>query len=413
MKLPYQALLLSTAALLSACGGGDKGGTDTPPDSPALSVTTIDGRLFAPDGETPISNALVYLENSTRSGSELAQKTAATEVSCGSLPDRNWAYSCTDADGRYIITASIPSAGAKLIAKKGAFTAELMVVPQSASIRPDPLLIATSGANAARMAVVTGNYDRVQDLLAKLGFGVADPAGTLILGTEKFDLFDGDDTLNSNYPEVESLLADADKDGRPDIYNYAIVFFNCGFREIDYTAADIETLRNYVAAGGRIYVSDLSYDLVEQAFPEYIDFQGSDSVDPSQPEFRDAAELGIGGLEVQADVDPAMAAWLKTVGCVNGECLDSEGRALIGGFLDSWAVMVGAHPGAPSQVRVWVRGPITFRGGSSPVVRPLTASFNHGAGRVSFTSYHTEPEFNVPGGFVAAERVLQFLVFEL
>ena len=100
------------------------------------------------------------------------------------------------------------------------------------------------------------------------------------------------------------------------------------------------------------------------------------------------------------------AAW-------GGNCLGSGGKANIDGFLSYWAVMNGAHAAPPSAVKVWVHGPVTYTGQTTPVDKPLTVSFNHGSGRVTYTSYHNESEYNVPGGFVAAERILQFLVFEL
>ena len=73
--------------------------------------------------------------------------------------------------------------------------------------------------------------------------------------------------------------------------------------------------------------------------------------------------------------------------------------------------MVGAHASAPSPVRVWVSGPVTFDGQTPPVQRPLTVAFAVGSGRVTYTSYHNEP-FGATG-FVPVERILQFLVFEL
>ena len=46
-------------------------------------------------------------------------------------------------------------------------------------------------------------------------------------------------------------------------------------------------------------------------------------------------------------------------------------------------------------------------------MRPLTISFDLGAGRVTYTSYHTEPSFDGSAGFLPQERILQFIVFEL
>ncbi|MBA7711952.1 hypothetical protein ES703_120920 [subsurface metagenome] len=45
---------------------------------------------------------------------------------------------------------------------------------------------------AGNFALVTGNYDRMQDILAKLGMGDINSFYELELGTEMFDLYNGD-----------------------------------------------------------------------------------------------------------------------------------------------------------------------------------------------------------------------------
>jgi len=79
------------------------------------------------------------------------------------------------------------------------------------------------------MAVVTGDYDRMEDILAKLGFGSLNSWGQLELGTETFDLYDGNYSLpNASYRDFPDIFNDNDGDSKPDIYNYDIVFINCG-----------------------------------------------------------------------------------------------------------------------------------------------------------------------------------------
>ena len=276
------------------------------------------------------------------------------------------------------------------------------------------LLVPTGTPAATRMAVVTGSFDSVQNVLAKLGFGTLDASGLqLVLGSEQFDLFDGDDTLPASYPEFVALFQDGDSSGRPDIFNYAIVFLNCGLDEsVGADPARLQILRDYVEQGGRLYVSDLAYDFVEQVFPQYVDFEGSAGTAAASPETVGAAELGETDITSAATLDPQLQAWLGGVTCGSGgSCLNANGTATIEGFLSGWAVMAGAHASAPSNVRVWVSGPVTFDGQATAVNRPLTVGFNVGSGRVTYTSYHNEPFGAV--GFVAVERILQFLVFEL
>jgi hypothetical protein len=170
--------------------------------------------------------------------------------------------------------------------------------------------------------------------------------------------------------------------------------------------------------GGVLYCTDLAYDFVEQAFPEFIDFFGSNSTPAADRETAGAAERGEGAnpgetpVSVDATVlDTLLASFLDAVTCNtgNGDCRDANGDVHITGFAPNWAVMNGAHSGVP--VKFWVEGGVEIIGQSGGTQAPLTASFGFGRGTVHFSSYHTE-EANPRLGFTPQERILQFLVFE-
>lgn len=406
---------------LAACGGGGGGGSTPPPPPgpsptpPAQTTATVSGKLVAPDNTTPISNALVYVEGSEIVPAPPRMTPAGAPppaAQCGTPPTAGWSYTCTGADGTFSFTLKIPD-NAKLVATKGAFRFEQQLGPASATLNLGTLALPTSGPGSTRMAVVTGLFDRMQDVLAKLGYGEVDN-GRLRAGTEKFDLYDGDGSLGAGARPMDALFADGDGNGQPDIRNYAVVFLNCG---VDETAAldptRLQILRDYVQAGGRLYVSDLAYDFVEQAFPAYIDFHGSDGTAAAAAENPGDAEVGEPDITSAATVDAGLQSWLGGVSCSAGSCLDAGGTVTIEGFLSGWGVMNGAQANPPSAVKTWVQGPVTFFGQSTPVVRPLTMTFGAGSGRVTYTSYHTESGFSASSGFLPQERILQFLVFEL
>lgn len=402
----------ATAALLVACGGG---GDDPPPAAttpPATQQLTVSGKLVAPDGSTPIPNALVYVEGSVPiAGAPRVQALAAT-ATCGAPPTIDWVATCTAADGSFGLTATVP-ASPKLVAVKGAFRLEsTLTLPASGPLNLGTVAI-KADTTGAKLAVVTGSFDRMQDILAKLGYGQVE-SGQLKLGTETFALFNGDGSLPASYKTVDALFADANGDGKADIFNYSIVFLNCGLNEATLgDAAKVAALRAFVEGGGRLYASDLAYDFVEQPFPAYIDFEGADSVPAAQPETPDVAELGDSGITSDATVDAALSSWLAGVTCGAGtSCLNANGTVHIEGFLAGWGVMKSAHSAQQANVRTWVSGPVTFSGQATPVVRPLTVSFPVGLGRVTYTSYHTEPG-TASAGFLPQERILQFIVFEL
>lgn len=399
------ATLTLGASLLAACGGG---GSDEPaPPPPAAATITLSGQLTAPDATTPIANALVYVKDSS-AGTAAGQARPLAALPCGAPPTASWAATCTGADGKFSFAAKVP-ASPTLVAVKGAFTLEkALVVSGDGALNVGTVALAP--ASASKFAVVAGAFDNIQDVLAKLGYGqVAE--GRLVLGTEAFTLYDGDNLLGGTYKDADALFVDADNNGQADIFNHSVVFFNCGLNEAALDSPQNRAiLRAYVEAGGRIYASDQAYDVVEQVFPAYLDFEGS--VAPAdQPEAIDAAQIGDRDLIVNASVDATLAAWLQGVGCVNGPCI-ADGKVHVEGFLDGWAVMAGVHPAQQAAVKTWASGPVTFTGQSEAVQRPLTVSFGVGQGRVSYTSYHTEPDAPTQG-FMPQERVMQYLVFEL
>jgi len=128
------------------------------------------------------------------------------------------------------------------------------------------------------------------------------------------------------------------------------------------------------------------------------------------------AQVGDGGITTSAEIlDSTLKEWLKVVSCVDSfgnpvSCIDpATERVHIEGFLGGWAVMDGAHAGKAGDVKFWVRGNVSFNGGSG--IKPLTVTFRHGSGKVLYTSYHTEASYYSSSGLLPQERILQYLVF--
>lgn len=279
-------------------------------------------------------------------------------------------------------------------------------------------------------------------MLAKVGFGelVTDKNsfdyGTLELGTETFDLYDGYESLPEEYPDMGALFEDMDGDGKADINNYDIVFINCGaspeyifpkqsqkgklshrqFHNMHTHSKEVlarnqvSTIRDYVENGGTLYITDLSYNYAEQVFPAYIDFLGDPDTPADEPEQMGIADQGKSDITVRGDIlENQLKDWLSVVKCGSDSCLNEENQTVkIRGFAPAWAVMNGAHEG--SGTRLWVEGAVEWVEGGSGT-KPLTASFSVGSGKVIYSSYHTiEDEHTTE--FHPQERILQYLVFE-
>lgn len=425
--------LIFCAALFYSCSKDD-----SPDVKDNGDMTVIKGILMSPNGETPISGATIFVPEDASAYTEangLERETTSTENNdCQSPQVPYIGYTCSQSDGSFEL--QIPRTGANtvlVVFQSGAFnfTQEVSLTGQSTDFG-----VVTLDTGAANIAVVTGYYDRMQDILAKLGFGSVNSDtndsweyGQLILGTETFDLYDGDGSLDaSSYPALNELFEDNDGDGTIDLHNYDIVFINCGASETPLAGRPSGTipthsdfhrhtmgnttfsqemtaeLQSFVEEGGILYCTDWAYDYVEQTFPAMIDFNGSDNTPADQPENPSSAEIGPGGIEVQGEIlDNPLESWLSTVSCNEDEdCLDADGTVHITSFLSSWAMMNGSQPNA--NLQTWIEGDVD---GSTI---PMTVSFDAGAGKVIYSSYHTVEDSSP--NWRPQERVLQYLVFE-
>jgi hypothetical protein len=200
-------LSVALGGFLTACGGGGDSASSTNTPAPAAVTTpaTIAGKVVAPDGATPIANALVYVANSVGS--------AAAATTCGTAPDATWASTCSGNDGSFNLNAQIP-ANAKLTAVKGSFKIEIpLAAPVAGVITQGNVAFVVgnaTGSSAPKIAVVTGAYDSIEDILAKLGFGELQ-AGKLKLGTEKFKLYQGNNEATAGYEASDKLFVDASR----------------------------------------------------------------------------------------------------------------------------------------------------------------------------------------------------------
>ncbi|MCW9705728.1 hypothetical protein [Fodinibius salsisoli] len=433
----YISILLITLFLLS-CSDNSSGPGNTGPIS-----ATISGQVQAPDNATPIQGATVYIGEAPANNSGSQNKIMAQlptqsggQENCEEPSASYTAYTCTDADGSFEFETEVEAGQDEIelkILKGNFYFTKSVTINTDGTSDVGTLMVSTSNID---IAVITGSYDRMQDVLAKVGFGeiVTDPNaaeyGKLKLGTETFDLYDGDTSLPEDYPDMGMLFEDKDGDGKPDVNNYDIVFINCGASE-EYlfpskekthghahdqafhaksllAEKEISTINDYVQNGGMLYTTDLAYNYTEQVFPSYIDFMGDPGASAEEAEQIYAAETGLPDITVQAELlDSNLADWLSVVNCESENCINGDQSVTIRGFASNWAVMNGAHNGA--DTKPWVKGPVEWNNGSG--VKPLSISFSLGSGKVIYSSYHTI-EHEHSHEFRPQERILQYLVFE-
>ena len=228
-------------------------------------------------------------------------------------------------------------------------TFEIQVPDEGPMQLPPP---ACFGDVELSVAVVTGAYDDLAVLFQAIGI--------------------------ANYREVDGQAGDELVDFLSDpafLAEYQVVFFDGGHQEegVIYPVGDPTvdqihaSLKTYVENGGVVFSSDWSYDLVENVWPDRIDFYGDDLV-------PDAAQLGEPG-DVSATVTDDFM--VNAIGVA---------QTTVAYDLAVFPVIEGVGP----DTKVYLQGDVPYREGcvvSTVVDSPLAVSFTEGNGRVFYTSY--------------------------
>ena len=256
---------------------------------------------------------------------------------------------------------------------------------------------------AARVAIVSGEYDSIESVVGEMGF--------------EFDFFCGGSEGNFGARALIGNWAT--------LSQYDVLFINCG-TTISTAGAEgrqlIENLRRFADEGGAVYVSDLAAYVVEAAWPAAVDFRGH----------RDEGFGGFGGeCCTCVDCPPHCGASMNRG---RGQCLGVLEGVDEGWECDHVGEMVGDGRGGHRRARVdspalrefvgaehldidYEDGGWVEIGGVSQGVdilvsdgAPLMVSFPVGenGGRVTFTTFHNHSQVQ---GTVA--RMLQGLLFQL
>jgi hypothetical protein len=351
---------------------------------------TVSGKVYAPNGVDPVAGASVHVP--------LALAPLPKTVQCEScaVKGRFSSHIYTNADGSF--TLPVPNGTFKLGLQKGHFRRIIEVtMPQCGHVDLTKEQTTLPGKSkqwdeldaVPSIAVITGTWDHMEKVLDKLGL-------------QERAVYVGD--IYGTGPEtMQALLQNGTL-----MRTYHVILINCGTKFEDLVKQPgpaRNNLREYVRQGGRLFVTDFSYDYVERTFPEFITFEGNGSTE------LNAAEIGSQMDKVNGTIlDKSLKDWLKLPEI---NALLPSGQVELTGFMTGWAVMkeVTAKSG-----QVWVTAPVTWAGGAG--VRPLTATYDFrdtdgaGCGRVLFTSYHTEGDPLAPT-LLPQERILEYLILEI
>ena len=231
-----------------------------------------------------------------------------------------------------------------------------------------------------KVAAVSGDFDRLESSLLRNGVQTEIYEG--YINAPVYDV-DEDTEIGQTPLQVEKLFTELDVDGDPLLLSFDALFLNSGVRglgEFVYNDVDpddalvtdpgvVSTLKGYVGRRRTVVLSDWSYDLVEQAWPDKVTFL-------DEADGLDAAQRGTSGSVVARVTDAALA--------------DALGNDQLEVFFDFsyWTVMQSVGNG----VTVHMRGDVEYRptdGSSAARLEdvPLLVSFEHEGGRVILSSF--------------------------
>lgn len=413
-------VLLVSALWLSACNA-DREIVDDGAMSPAMpnpnpnpnpnpgpnqKIGRLTGKVVAPEGTIPISGALVYVS---------AYPPAAIPDGvycdkCVHLPDGT-PHVSTNPDGTFELDAN--TGNYYLVVQKGAFRRVRQVtiqegkqqVPIDKTTLP-PIMDKANGDDVPKMAVMLGAWDPIEVVLARMGMKATITKDLLgkaqVLGKDapSFAIYGVHGLFEmSPYPNPVQLITDP-----KEISKYHIVFLPCsGGTNSGDTGPKCSSIYNsdprvkstitdFVQKGGRLYVSDWSYEYVRQLFPGYISWSGENSTIGS-------ACGGGGGDQSVSRSDAGLDAWLRA---------QSQNLTAV---KDAWtsirSVQDRMGPDADGKTvkitpKVWVEASA-----------PVTTSVQHGCGRVMYTTYHTQPTSQTSGALEPQALALLYLILEV
>jgi hypothetical protein len=373
----------------TSSGGGDLGSSGATPGEPT-GIGFMVGTVLAPEGTVPISNALVYLAPSMPA--PLAPGVFCDK--CVELP-AGTPYTYSKADGTFKLP--VYAAGPQvLVVQKGHFrrarkvtaTAGNNPVPGDVTKlpgAPDP----QNGDEIPRIGVTFGGFDKIELSLKKLGITSFDRYGK--------DPFNDPKGLPPSVGQPFDLL-----DSQEKLAQYHIVLLPCALGGLSCgapSAPQKDNLRKYVSGGGKLYVTDYSYEYVNQTWPGFITWKDKNGKDMNASSPWGAACQDGAYTKPGTANDPGLASWLGAIGEKNFD------------LKDSWTIISKVNPmastdadGKPVTVtpKVWM---------TSNGTGPSTVSFDQQCGRVLFSTYHAEG--GEADALLAQEKALLFILLEV
>ena len=385
-------------------GGTEPGNDEEGGCTPKPTNATLQGVVYAPNLQIPISGALVYVtSDAVEPVPDGVYCSECVELACDTP------FVLTNPDGSFSVPAAA-GAGQKLVVQKGEFlrVVDFDVVEGSNAVPNDQSNLPgvwnpDAGMWIPRIAVYQTDPDRVYNVLAKFGLGQVTAGGELVPGTEQF-----------------TLVSDADQGALMDDFvamtQFHIIFVPCAATKFWLGAPVVpplraQNIRDYAAAGGKWYATDHSNEYIEEPFSDYQEFHS-----PAMPDIQPAYDVAGTVL------DPDLLAWLqalppglKDIGNGNptlNQLPTVELRLNYSGIEATYPVIVQDDEGNDVDVghHTWVEGPCSSCSDSS-TNRPMAISGQWGCGRMMYSTFENSSDAHV--GLNPQELILLYMILEI
>jgi len=351
----------------------------------------------------------------------------------------------------------VPAGWINLVVQKGNFRRARLIEVEADSTVNAPMNITElpvrsdpdNGDEIPNIVIGTGRFDTIEDIFGKLRMGPLTPTfgfdydaymedpdawGIKLMVYQQPRAMEDND-LELIAPSFLELLSDFDEMRR----NH-VIFAPCAEYDSYGAALTSAAVRNnivgYVNDGGKLYVTDYAYDVIEQAFTEYIDFAAPDGADGNADgHVGDRDYMGTAArstLRYESDnraIDPVLASWLIGLGASDGGTLLTHGNWVnihrvdttqqccndAGETVDVTAEVVMSGPNFVEPM-FGESGPSHDSWEAAAAEgqnHPHTVRFDYGCGEVMYSTYHTVENDARSATMHPQELVLLYLILEI
>lgn len=365
------------------------------PRCSGINTTTLSGTVFAPNGMDPLYNVLVFVPGGKPLDFEDGVSCETCEKSVTGYPIT---AALTDHKGHFVLKDMPAGQDIPLVMQIGRFRRQI-VIPSVTACADTEVAKADSRlprnrteGDIPKIAIVTSTYDPTECILNAIGIDANE--FTAPSGTGRIHIYHGSGNNIAGAPSGESLWGDLTT-----LKKYQMVAMPCG--SYPSGGAGVQNLFDYANAGGRLFITDLSYPVISQGkgdWPSTGDFGNPGS-------FVNKAKIETTGFPK----GQALKDWMEGIGAaMAGELTLMETYSRVGAI-------------KPPAQR-WLYSSMGTNTQSYTFNTPTNVPEKDQCGRVFYSSFHIGSGRSFTGTFpgacqnkplTAQERVLEFMLFDL